>query len=129
MTAGFERCRINLDRQGQRDDRTNSRDGGQQLADRIGLVHRGELRFDLFEPSVEVFNFLAKQGEDLAALLDEIDVCAITPLDALNLLFALQKQRKEAKSLPRGGHYFRPLSGNFCKICGLKRQVDSRKEN
>ena len=37
---------------------------------------------------------LDQQREDLAQLLDEIDVCAITPLDALNLLFALQKQRK-----------------------------------
>lgn len=38
---------------------------------------------------------LAENGEDIAALLDEIDVCAITPLDALNLLFVMQKKRKE----------------------------------
>lgn len=35
----------------------------------------------------------ANEGE-LTALLDEIDVYAITPLDALNLLFALQQRRK-----------------------------------
>jgi DNA mismatch repair protein MutS len=46
---------------------------------------------------------LVERGEDLAVLLDEIDVCAITPLDALNLLFAMQKQRKEAKRMSRDG--------------------------
>lgn len=39
---------------------------------------------------------LVESGNDIAALLDEIDVCAITPLDALNLLFAMQKRRKES---------------------------------
>ncbi|MGH2507603.1 MAG: MutS-related protein, partial [Ktedonobacteraceae bacterium] len=38
---------------------------------------------------------LAERSHDVTALLDEIDVCAITPLDALNLLFAMQKTRKE----------------------------------
>lgn len=46
---------------------------------------------------------LVEHGADLAALLDEIDVCAITPLDALNLLFAMQKQRREAKRISRDG--------------------------
>jgi DNA mismatch repair protein MutS len=46
---------------------------------------------------------LAEQGEDLATLLDEIDVYAITPLDALNLLFALQKRRMEARLRSRDG--------------------------
>lgn len=36
-------------------------------------------------------------GADIPALLDELDVYAITPLDALNLLFAIQRQRKEAR--------------------------------
>jgi DNA mismatch repair protein MutS len=39
---------------------------------------------------------LAERSEDITALLDDIDVCAITPLDALNLLFAMQKKRREA---------------------------------
>ena len=47
---------------------------------------------------------LAENSEDIAALLDEIDVCAITPLDALNLLFAMQKQRKEAQKRPGMGN-------------------------
>src|SRR5581483_7398471 len=34
-------------------------------------------------------------GADLATLLDEVDVYAITPLDALNLLFAIQKKQRE----------------------------------
>jgi DNA mismatch repair protein MutS len=34
---------------------------------------------------------------DLFTVLDELDVYAITPLDALNLLFAIQGQRKEAR--------------------------------
>ncbi len=38
---------------------------------------------------------LLASGADLAVLLDEIDVYAITPLDALNLLFAMQKKRRE----------------------------------
>lgn len=38
---------------------------------------------------------LAENAHDVMALLDEVDVCAITPLDALNLLFAMQKKRKE----------------------------------
>ena len=42
-----------------------------------------------------------ESGEDIAALLDEIDVCAITPLDALNLLFAMQKRRREARGTLR----------------------------
>jgi DNA mismatch repair protein MutS len=46
---------------------------------------------------------LMDHGEDVAALLDEIDVCAITPLDALNLLFAMQKQRREARMRTRDG--------------------------
>jgi len=46
---------------------------------------------------------LGEHGADIAALLDEIDVCAITPLDALNLLFVMQKQRKEANRLNRDG--------------------------
>jgi DNA mismatch repair protein MutS len=46
---------------------------------------------------------LVENGEDVAALLDEIDVCAITPLDALNLLFAMQKKRKEALKVARDG--------------------------
>jgi DNA mismatch repair protein MutS len=33
---------------------------------------------------------------DLCAWLDKLDVCALTPLDALKLLFAIQQQRKEA---------------------------------
>ena len=40
---------------------------------------------------------LIEHSEDLAGLLDEMDLCAITPLDALNLLFAMQKQRRDAK--------------------------------
>jgi DNA mismatch repair protein MutS len=46
---------------------------------------------------------LAEKSEDVASLLDEIDVCAITPLDALNLLFAMQKKRKEAMKASRDG--------------------------
>jgi DNA mismatch repair protein MutS len=46
---------------------------------------------------------LAESGEDLTALLDTIDVCAITPLDALNLLFAMQKKRKETNRAIRDG--------------------------
>lgn len=46
---------------------------------------------------------LLENGEDVAALLDEIDVCAITPLDALNLLFAMQKQRREKQRISRDG--------------------------
>jgi len=37
-----------------------------------------------------------EQGQVAAIDLDAIDVCAITPLDALNLLFLLQKQRKKS---------------------------------
>jgi len=48
---------------------------------------------------------LLENGEDVAALLDEIDVCAITPLDALNLLFAVQKQRKEARRMSKAGEF------------------------
>jgi DNA mismatch repair protein MutS len=46
---------------------------------------------------------LAESGYDVTALLDEIDLCAITPLDALNLLFAMQKQRKGASKQVREG--------------------------
>ena len=46
---------------------------------------------------------LAESGADLAALLDEIDVYAITPLDALNLLFAMQKKRREAQKAVTDG--------------------------
>lgn len=46
---------------------------------------------------------LTENGNDLTALLDEIDICAITPLDALNLLFAMQKRRKEATKQARDG--------------------------
>lgn len=46
---------------------------------------------------------LVEQREDVAALLDEIDLCAITPLDALNLLFAMQKQRREIRRMNRDG--------------------------
>jgi DNA mismatch repair protein MutS len=46
---------------------------------------------------------LAQSGADLAALLDEIDVYAITPLDALNLLFAMQKKRREAQKAVTDG--------------------------
>jgi hypothetical protein len=38
VAAGLELCGINLDGQGQRGDRPHARDGGQALADRIGLV-------------------------------------------------------------------------------------------
>jgi hypothetical protein len=38
MAAGCERRRVNLGRQRQCDDRTDSRDGGQACADRAGLV-------------------------------------------------------------------------------------------
>ncbi|HEX7733845.1 MAG TPA: hypothetical protein VF458_03255, partial [Ktedonobacteraceae bacterium] len=47
-----------------------------------------------------VGQIIAEQGEDFAALLDEIDVYAITPLDALNLLFAMQRRRREAQKGP-----------------------------
>ncbi len=47
---------------------------------------------------------LAESREDVAALLDEIDMCAITPLDALNLLFAMQKKHKEATRTDKDGH-------------------------
>ncbi|MEO7022135.1 MAG: hypothetical protein ABI234_18445, partial [Ktedonobacteraceae bacterium] len=46
---------------------------------------------------------LAESRHDVTALLDEIDVCAITPLDALNLLFAMQKKRKEVLNTARDG--------------------------
>lgn len=46
---------------------------------------------------------LAESGGNLDDWLDELDVCAITPLDALNLLFALQKQRREARRLLKDG--------------------------
>ncbi len=52
---------------------------------------------------------MAESAGDLAALLDQIDVCAITPLDALNLLFALQRKRRAARQegehLERLAHY------------------------
>jgi DNA mismatch repair protein MutS len=38
---------------------------------------------------------LEENAGDVAALLDEIDIYAITPLDALNLLFAMQKKRQK----------------------------------
>jgi DNA mismatch repair protein MutS len=34
---------------------------------------------------------------DLCAWLDDLDVCTLTPLDALKLLFAMQQQRKETR--------------------------------
>jgi DNA mismatch repair protein MutS len=46
---------------------------------------------------------LAESGVDPTALLDEIDVYAITPLDALNLLFAMQKKRREAQKAVMDG--------------------------
>ena len=49
---------------------------------------------------------LARSEHDLAALLDDLDVCAITPLDALNLLFAMQKKRKELLKTARDGERF-----------------------
>ncbi len=39
---------------------------------------------------------LEQQGTD-EALLDHIDICAITPLDALNLLFLIQRQRQRQR--------------------------------
>lgn len=42
-------------------------------------------------------------GHDPTALLDEIDVCAITPLDALNLLFAMQQKRKKMLYTSKNG--------------------------
>src|SRR5215212_8435947 len=39
VTARLEGLRVNLDRQGERDERADPWDGGQQLADRIGPVH------------------------------------------------------------------------------------------
>ncbi|HLI68574.1 MAG TPA: DNA mismatch repair protein MutS [Ktedonobacteraceae bacterium] len=48
---------------------------------------------------------LEENGEDIAALLDEINVYAITPLDALNLLFAMQKKRKGVGQRGRNGHH------------------------
>ncbi|HET8841680.1 MAG TPA: DNA mismatch repair protein MutS [Ktedonobacteraceae bacterium] len=46
---------------------------------------------------------LVKGTDDFASFLDEIDVCAITPLDALNLLFAMQKQHKEMVKRKKNG--------------------------
>ncbi|HVU67031.1 MAG TPA: DNA mismatch repair protein MutS [Ktedonobacteraceae bacterium] len=49
---------------------------------------------------------LVASGEDVAALLDEIDVYAITPLDALNLLCAMQKQRRATQRMFRDGEAY-----------------------
>ena len=38
-----------------------------------------------------------EQAHDMAPDLDAIDVCAITPLDALNLLFVMQKKRRKLR--------------------------------
>jgi hypothetical protein len=35
-----------------------------------------------------------EQADGILVDLDTVDVCAITPLDALNLIFALQKKRR-----------------------------------
>lgn len=71
------------------------------------LAEEGNLYRDV--PSTEsVYTWQSEEGQsigerlkitsgDLTVLLDEIDICAITPLDALNLLFAMQRQRKESQ--------------------------------
>jgi hypothetical protein len=58
VTAGFERRRIYLGRQRQRDDHPDAGDSGQQLAERIGLVHRGQLHLEFGQPAIEVFDLL-----------------------------------------------------------------------
>ncbi len=42
---------------------------------------------------------LNSQEDSVEDLLDSLDVCAITPLDALNLLFALQQKRRHIRAL------------------------------
>ena len=65
MTARFERRRVNLKRQRQRDERTNAQDGGQPPADRIGPVHRGEPRFERVQLGAERFDPPPKRREHL----------------------------------------------------------------
>ncbi|HEY0756372.1 MAG TPA: DNA mismatch repair protein MutS [Ktedonobacteraceae bacterium] len=64
--------------------------------------HSAESRSNYAWQSAEgcaVGQILAEQDDACADLLDEIDVYAITPMDALNLLFVMQKQRKEARKI------------------------------
>lgn len=68
--------------------------------------HVAETRAEYTWQSVEgqvVGQALLASGEDVAALLDEIDVYAITPLDALNLLCAMQRQRKSMQRMLKDG--------------------------
>jgi len=65
MTAGFERCRIDLGHQRQCDDRTNARDGGQTCADRAGLVRGVQFDIDFFDAGADLFDLLTQQGKHL----------------------------------------------------------------
>ncbi len=76
------------------------------------VAEERERRYDL--PVKQSYTWQSDEGralgetlnrniDDITSLLDELDVCAITPLDALNLLFALQKSRREAVQAQRNG--------------------------
>jgi hypothetical protein len=63
MAAGFERRRVDLGRQRQRDDWTDAWDGGQPRAHRAGLVRGIQFGIDFFDPSADLFDLLTKKDE------------------------------------------------------------------
>src|SRR3954469_4038632 len=68
VAAGFE-CRwIDLDRQRQRDDHADAGDGGQPLAERIGLMHSDELPIEFSQSGIEMLNLSSEQRHHLPCL-------------------------------------------------------------
>ncbi len=63
--------------------------GNSMVAERSG-------RYEWQSDEARYVATLMEQGE-MEPDLDDIDVCAITPLDALNLMFLLQKKRNKRK--------------------------------
>jgi len=61
-----------------------------------GMVAERPGRYEWQSEEAHYVATLIEQGE-MEPDLDDIDVCAITPLDALNLMFLLQKKRNKRK--------------------------------
>ena len=68
MTAGLKRRRIDLGRQRQCNDPTDSRYGGQTCTDLAGLVRDIQFGIDFFDPGADLFDLLTKKNEHLFGL-------------------------------------------------------------
>jgi hypothetical protein len=110
VASGFELARVDLHRHGERRERPDARDFCQALADRVGLVLRGQALIDLRQLRVELRDAPTQLGQRLLCGLRHVGIREL-PQQRLDLGNAFGRDDAELRRVTTHSvHQLRPLS-------------------